>query len=253
VTYRQVGVASREIGLGLWRSGCREGTALRSSRRRAWNGALRTSAPSSAVRHGADLPSNLPDQVEYILAHSRARAVFAEDELQYNKVAGVRSRLPHLSSIVMMTGGARGRRVLRPCPRCARSEGARFRESRGLEARAEEILPTDDLTIIYTSGTTGPRKGRDATQQLRLQRDLGAGSGQRSPGVDVPPVLLWRTLSGAWSTSSPSTRWRSPPSPLPADGRGGPRRGPSGNHGERARPLREVLRRVLAKVEEDGG
>ena len=33
-------------------------------------------------------PSNLPDQVEYILAHSRARAVFVEDELQYNKVAG---------------------------------------------------------------------------------------------------------------------------------------------------------------------
>ena len=28
-----------------------------------------------------------------------------------------------------------------------------------LEARAEEILPTDDLTIIYTSGTTGPPKG----------------------------------------------------------------------------------------------
>jgi long-chain acyl-CoA synthetase len=105
-------------------------------------------------------PSNLPDQVEYILAHSRARAVFVEDEQQYNKVAGVRSRLPHLSSVVMMTGGVEGKGG--PTTISALRERGKAHGSSNpgvLEARAEEILPTDDLTIIYTSGTTGPPKG----------------------------------------------------------------------------------------------
>jgi len=61
----------------------------------------------------------------------------------------------------------------------------------------------------------------------------------------------WRTPSGAWSTSSPSTRCRLS---FARSSRRSRRtlRGPSGNHGERAPALREVLRRVLAKVEETG-
>jgi len=88
VTYRQVGDAAREIGLGLMALGCREGP----------RGDPRDDAPGMvSCGHRVDLggyvtvpiyPSNLPDQVEYILAHSRARAVFVEDESQYNKVAG---------------------------------------------------------------------------------------------------------------------------------------------------------------------
>jgi long-chain acyl-CoA synthetase len=105
-------------------------------------------------------PSNLPDQVEYILAHSRARAVFVEDESQYNKVAGVRARLPHLSSVVMMTGGVEGKEGASTLTALRERGKAHGSSNPGaLEARAEEILPTDDLTIIYTSGTTGPPKG----------------------------------------------------------------------------------------------
>jgi len=105
-------------------------------------------------------PSNLPDQVEYILAHSRARAAFVEDELQYNKVAGVRSRLPHLSIVVMMAGGAEGKEGATTLTALReRGTGHGSGHPGALEARAEEILPTDDLTIIYTSGTTGPPKG----------------------------------------------------------------------------------------------
>jgi long-chain acyl-CoA synthetase len=105
-------------------------------------------------------PSNLPDQVEYILAHSRARAVFVEDEPQYNKVAGVRSRLPHLSIVVKMTGAAEGREDATTLSGL-RERGKEYGSANpgALEARAEEILPADDLTIIYTSGTTGPPKG----------------------------------------------------------------------------------------------
>jgi long-chain acyl-CoA synthetase len=105
-------------------------------------------------------PSNLPDQVEYILAHSRARVVFAEDDSQYNKIAGVRSRLPHLSNVVMMTGVAEGKEGASTLAALRERGKAHGSSNPGLlEARTEEILPTDDLTIIYTSGTTGPPKG----------------------------------------------------------------------------------------------
>ena len=161
VTYRQVGDAAREIGLGLMALGLSRGdrVAILATTRLEW-----CLADIGATLGGfvtvPIYPSNLPDQVEYILAHSRARAVFVEDELQYNKIAGVRSRLPHLSSVVMMTGGAEGKEGATTLSALReRGKGHGATNPGALEARAEEILPTDDLTIIYTSGTTGPPKG----------------------------------------------------------------------------------------------
>ena len=161
VTYRQVGEASREIGLGLMAFGLSRGdrVAILSTTRLEWCLADIGSILGGFVTVPI-YPSNLPDQVEYILAHSRARVVFVEDGQQYNKVAGVRSRLPHLSSVVMMTGGGGGEEGDSTLPALRERGQAHGSGNPGaLEARAEEILPTDDLTIIYTSGTTGPPKG----------------------------------------------------------------------------------------------
>ncbi len=161
MTYRQVGDAVREICLGLMAQGLSRGdrVAILSGTRVEW----------CLVDFGGILggfvtvpvyPSNLPDQVEYLLAHSRARAVFVEDEPQYNKVAGSRARLPHLSVVVMMTGSAAGKEGTTTLSGL-RTRGKEYGESNpgAMEARAEEISPGDDLTIIYTSGTTGPPKG----------------------------------------------------------------------------------------------
>ncbi|MFA6149311.1 MAG: long-chain fatty acid--CoA ligase [bacterium] len=161
VTYRQVGDASREIALGLMALGLSRGdrVAILSTTRLEWCLADIGSTFGGFVTVPI-YPSNLPDQVEYILAHSRARAVFVEDEPQYNKVMGSRSRLPHLSSVVMMTGSAEGKEgatTLSALRALGKEHGAA--NPGALEARAEEILPSDDLTIIYTSGTTGPPKG----------------------------------------------------------------------------------------------
>ena len=161
VSYRQVGDATREIGLGLMGLGLSRGdrVAILSGTRLEW-----CLADIGGILGGfvtvPIYPSNLPDQVEYILAHSRARAVFVEDEPQYNKVAGARSRLPHLSSIVMMTGGTEGKEGATTLS-ALRERGKEHASANpgALEARTEEILPEDDLTIIYTSGTTGPPKG----------------------------------------------------------------------------------------------
>ena len=161
VTYRQVGDAAREIGLGLMALGLSRGdrVAILATTRLEWC----LADIGSTLGGFVTVPiysSNLPDQVEYILSHSRARAVFVEDEQQYNKVAGVRSRLPHLSIVVMLTGGLEGKEGAATLSSLRERGKAHGSANPGaLEARAEEILPADDLTIIYTSGTTGPPKG----------------------------------------------------------------------------------------------
>jgi long-chain acyl-CoA synthetase len=161
VTYRQAGEAAREICLGLMATGLSRGdrVAILSSTRLEW-----CLSDIAGILGGfvtvPVYPSNLPDQVEYILAHCRARAVFVEDEPQYNKVAGSRGRLPHLVSVVMMTGDAAGKEgavTLDALRGLGREYGAAYPGA--LEARTGEIRPEDDLTIIYTSGTTGPPKG----------------------------------------------------------------------------------------------
>jgi long-chain acyl-CoA synthetase len=161
VTYRQVEERTREICLGLMAAGLSRGdrVAILSGTRMEW-----CLADVAGILGGfitvPIYPSNLPDQVEYILAHSRARAVFVEDEPQYNKVAWCRGRLPDLVSIVMMTGDAAGKdkaATLDELRRRGREFGAA--NPAAIENRAGEIRPEDDLTIIYTSGTTGPPKG----------------------------------------------------------------------------------------------
>ena len=188
VTYRQVGDAAREIGLGLMALGLSRGdrVAILATTRLEWCLADIGSILGGYVTVPI-YPSNLPDQVEYILAHSRARAVFVEDESQYNKVAGVRSRLPHLSIVVMMTGGVEGKGGAATLSALRERGKAHASGNPGaLEARAEEILPTDDLTIIYTSGTTGPPKGvvtRHSNYAFNVTSALEA--------VNVPPGSMF--------------------------------------------------------------
>jgi long-chain acyl-CoA synthetase len=105
-------------------------------------------------------PSNLPDQVEYVLANSKSSVVFVEDEMQWNKVAGIRKNLPSLATVVMFSGDLQGKEGTIGLSDL-RARGAQYEAANpgALSRRTEEIRPEDDLTIIYTSGTTGPPKG----------------------------------------------------------------------------------------------
>lgn len=160
MTFREVGVAVEEIANGLMSLGLSRGdrVGILSSTRVEWCladiGAILAGFVTVPV-----YPSNLPDQVEYILANSGARALFAEDELQYNKVAGVRRRLPELRKVIRFDGEPGGEDAvgLAALREAGRSYAAAHPEA--LSRRVEETGPEDDLTIIYTSGTTGPPKG----------------------------------------------------------------------------------------------
>ncbi len=161
MSYREVGAAVRELAHGLMGLGLAKGdkVAILASTRVEW--AL---ADIAAILGGfvtvPVYPSNLPDQVEFILGHSGARAVFVEDAMQWNKVAGSRARLPALSTVVLMTGDAEGRDGtigLADLRKAGAAHAAAHPDA--IAARTAEIAPDDDLTIIYTSGTTGPPKG----------------------------------------------------------------------------------------------
>src|SRR5512143_353010 len=161
MTYREVGAAVRELAHGLMAFGLAKGekVAILSSTRVEW--AL---ADIAAILGGfvtvPIYPSNLPDQVEFILAHSEARAVFVEHAMQWNKVAGSRAKLPALATVVLMTGDAAGKAGtigLADLRKAGAAHAAAGPDA--IVRRTEEILPDDDLTIIYTSGTTGPPKG----------------------------------------------------------------------------------------------
>lgn len=161
MTYREVGSAVREMTNGMMALGLSRGdkVAILSSTRVEW-----CLADIALILGGfipvPIYPSNLPDQVEYILAHSEARIVFVEDEPQWNKLAGVWKNLPALSTAILFSGDPEGKERTIDLP-ALRSRGVAHAaaDPEALSRRTEEIRPEDDLTLIYTSGTTGPPKG----------------------------------------------------------------------------------------------
>lgn len=161
MTYREAGTAVGEMANGLLALGLsrEDRVAILSGTRVEWCLADIAGIVAGVVTVPI-YPSNLPDQVEYILTHSTASAVFVEDEAQWNKVAGVRARLPKLSVVILFTGEAGGREGTIDLP-ALRAMGAEFARANpgALDRRTAEIRPEDDLTVIYTSGTTGPPKG----------------------------------------------------------------------------------------------
>jgi long-chain acyl-CoA synthetase len=101
-------------------------------------------------------PTSPAAEVEYVLAHSEAEVLIAEDEEQLDKALEVRDRLPLLRHIVVMD------------PRGLRTDVMTFAELERAGAPdpvaryAESVAaldPAEPAILVYTSGTTGPPKG----------------------------------------------------------------------------------------------
>ena len=89
-------------------------------------------------------------EIEFVMNNSEAKAILVHSEFQ-ERVANIRSQLPHLQSIITFDD----------CQKPDRQEGQLSREALA-DARASDtlnIVPSDDAIIIYTSGTTGKPKG----------------------------------------------------------------------------------------------
>ena len=155
---------ARAFGLGLVALGLEPGdrVAIHSEDRPEWLfaeiGAICVGASSLGI-----YPTSPAAEVEYLLAHSEARFLVAEDQEQVDKALAVADRCSTLERIICIdTKGLRGYRDRRLLPfdeverlgrELAAEDSARF--ERLIDERGLDEIPM----LVYTSGTTGPPKG----------------------------------------------------------------------------------------------
>ncbi len=154
-TYAQVGEIVRGLSLGLMDLGIERGdkVSILANTRPEW-----TYFDFAALSAGATVvpiyQTNSPEECQYVLENSDARAVIVEDEAQLEKVRAVREQCPKLEFVIRMTGESDD---------AISMQALIDRGSEGSDEAWEErytSVTTDDIcTFIYTSGTTGPPKG----------------------------------------------------------------------------------------------
>jgi len=154
-SFNEVVEIVRPMALGLTTLGVEKGdrVAILGNTRAEW-----TYHDYAALSIGATVvpiyQTNSPEECRYVLENSDSKVVVVEDAEQLQKVRDVRSALPKLEHVILMTGTAED---------AISSEELAARGSAidaGLwEQRYSAVTPADICTFIYTSGTTGPPKG----------------------------------------------------------------------------------------------
>lgn len=101
--------------------------------------------------------SNLAPDCEYIINHSDAGLVFAENKIQLEKILSIRDNLPDIKKVVLFEGEyPEDDWVISYNEFLELGEKI---EDRVFEQRTGQVEPQDTAGIVYTSGTTGLPKG----------------------------------------------------------------------------------------------
>jgi long-chain acyl-CoA synthetase len=154
-TYAEVGETVKALSLGLMDLGIAKGdkVAILANTRPEW-----TYFDFAALTAGATVvpiyQTNSPEECQYVLENSDAKAVVCEDTDQLEKIRAIRSQVPDLEHVILMTGSAADAIAMDAL--VARGEGG---SESDWEERYSSVEPSDICTFIYTSGTTGPPKG----------------------------------------------------------------------------------------------
>jgi long-chain acyl-CoA synthetase len=154
-SYREVGEIVRQLALGLIELGIEKGdkVSILANTRPEW-----TYFDFAALSVGATVvpiyQTNSPDECEYVIENSDAKAVIVEDSEQLAKIDEIRDRLPKLEQVVRMEGSGGNAISMDEL-----IEAGSSRSDSEWEQRWQSVTPDDICTFIYTSGTTGPPKG----------------------------------------------------------------------------------------------
>jgi len=111
-------------------------------------------------------PTNTPEQVEYVINHSDAVAVFVSTKLQYQKLLKIKDKIPNVKNVFSFDRFI-GEKSLPVCSLHQLSEidtPLTDSERKEIEEIIDKVEGDDLITIIYTSGTTGVPKGVMLTQ-----------------------------------------------------------------------------------------
>jgi long-chain acyl-CoA synthetase len=189
VTYAEVGEIVSEVGRGLIALGTEPGerVCILANTRPEW-----TYCDFAISAAGATVvpiyPTNSPEECDWVVGNSEARAVVCEDASQVAKIVAVRDRLPELHTIVVIDPAGDVADAISLDEVRERGRGV---EQARLEERTGAVGPQDAFTFIYTSGTTGPPKGcvlshgnyRDV---LNMCQSIGVVEGQESVYLFLP-------------------------------------------------------------------
>src|SRR3954451_7762410 len=174
-TYADVGEIVQGLALGLIDLGIAKGdkVSILANTRPEW-----TYFDFAALTAGATVvpiyQTNSPEECQYVLENSDAKAVIVEDAEQLAKIREVRDRCPALEHVILMEGEAED-----AISTAELAERGGSRTAAEWEERWRSVTPDDICTLIYTSGTTGPPKGCVISQgnyraMLDMVLDVGA-------------------------------------------------------------------------------
>jgi len=101
--------------------------------------------------------SNLPIDCEYIINHSDAVLVFAENQTQLDKLFEIRGNIPNVKKVILFNGDAGSDDWVITFDEFL-TLGKDIDDST-FEQRTAQVTSTDTAGLVYTSGTTGVPKG----------------------------------------------------------------------------------------------
>ena len=154
-TYREVGEIVKQLALGLIELGIEKGdkVSILANTRPEW-----TYFDFAALSVGATVvpiyQTNSPEECQYVLENSDAKAVIVENDEQFAKIDEIRGRAAKLEHVIRMEGSGGDAVSMDELV-----QGGAGRPDSDWEQRWSAVTPDDICTIIYTSGTTGPPKG----------------------------------------------------------------------------------------------
>jgi long-chain acyl-CoA synthetase len=160
VTWRQVADRVQPIAAGLIALGIEpeERVALASATRYEWViadfGILAAGAATTTV-----YPTTHAADVAFIVANSGSRVVFAEDQVQVDKLVAERKQLGCVDKVVVIDGEGDGDWVITLADLEELGRNLLADSPNAVKDRVEAIGSEQLATLIYTSGTTGKPKG----------------------------------------------------------------------------------------------